>query len=105
MDCRGRIKMNYEQLLVQQIGKRDKRITELEEYLQKIQADRINDIAKERKRWGKEDLRALAVRDLRQQAKGLTDYAKEQDQGLNAVWMIIAASKLIKQADELEGGE
>ena len=43
-----------------------------------------------------------AIRDLRQQAKGLTDYAKEQEQGLNAVWMISAASKLIKQADELE---
>ena len=43
---------------------------------------------------------------LEQQAKGLTDYAKEQEQGLNAVWMIAAASKLINQAKALkEQGE
>jgi ribosome recycling factor len=31
----------------------------LESYIKKMQADRINDIAKERKRWAKEDLKAL----------------------------------------------
>jgi hypothetical protein len=45
------------------------------------------------------------IRDLEQQAKGLTDYAKEQEQGLNAVWMIAAASKLIEQAKELQEKE
>ena len=44
----------------------------------------------------------LVIRDLEQQAKGLTDYAKEQEQGLNAVWMIAAASKLRNQAKELQ---
>jgi hypothetical protein len=48
-------------------------IKKLEAYLQKVQADRINDIAKERKRWGREDLAALAIRDLEQQAKGAVD--------------------------------
>ena len=45
------------------------------------------------------DLRKFA---LKQQAKGLTDYAKEQEQGLNALWMIAAASKLIDQAKALK---
>jgi hypothetical protein len=45
------------------------------------------------------DLRGMK---LEQQAKGLTDYAKEQEQGLNAVWMIAAASKLNEQAKALQ---
>jgi hypothetical protein len=47
-----------------------------------------------------------AVRDLEQQAKGLTDYAKTQEQGMVAVWIISAASKLLEQAEALkEQGE
>jgi hypothetical protein len=42
-----------------------------------------------------------AKRDLEMQAKGLTDYAKTQEQGITAVWMISAASKLRKQAGDL----
>jgi hypothetical protein len=53
-----------------------KRITDLEAYLQKVQADRINDIAIERKRWAKADLVALEILRLEQQAKGLIDYAE-----------------------------
>jgi hypothetical protein len=53
-----------------------KRIVELEAYLQKVQADRINDIAIERKRWSKADLVALEILRLEQQAKGLIDYAE-----------------------------
>ena len=45
-----------------------------------------------------ESCEAKAIRDLEQQAKGLTDYAKTQEQGIAAVWMISAASKLLKQA-------
>tara|TARA_R110001632_G_scaffold37039_2_gene93701 strand:+ start:1950 stop:2375 length:426 start_codon:yes stop_codon:yes gene_type:complete len=48
-----------------------KRIVELEAYIQKVQADRIDDIAIERKRWGREDLKALAIRDIEQQASGI----------------------------------
>jgi len=60
--------MTYEQMLINAIGERNKHIAE--------QADRISDIAKERKRWGKEDLVSLAIRDLEQQAKGLSEYAE-----------------------------
>ena len=81
------------------LEEKDKHIAELEKYLQKVQADRINDIAKERKRWAREDLKALAIRDLRQQAKGLTDYAKSQISGL---WPKAAAERLINQANALE---
>jgi hypothetical protein len=48
-----------------------KRITDLEAYLQKVQADRVNDIAIERKRWAKADLVALEILRLEQQAKGI----------------------------------
>jgi hypothetical protein len=46
-----------------------------------------------------------AVRDLEQQAKGLTDYAKTQEQGMVAVWIISAASKLLEQAEALKEQE
>jgi hypothetical protein len=53
-----------------------KRIVELEAYLKKVQADRVNDISIERKRWAKADLVALEILRLEQQAKGLIDYAE-----------------------------
>jgi hypothetical protein len=52
------------------------RIIELEAKLQTAQSDKLDAIAKERKRWGREDLAALEIRDLEQQAKGVED-AKE----------------------------
>jgi hypothetical protein len=54
-----------------------KRIVELEAYLQKVQADRINDIAIERKRWAKADLVALEILRLEQQIKGVNDFANK----------------------------
>ena len=39
---------------------------------------------------------------LEQQAKGLTDYAKNQESGIDAVWIISAASKLLSQAKALK---
>lgn len=45
----------------------------------------------------------LEAHNLEQQAKGLTDYAKTQEQGLAAVWIISAASKLLKKASKLKG--
>jgi hypothetical protein len=54
-----------------------KRIIELEAYLQKVQADRINDIAIERKRWAKADLVALEILRLEQQIKGVNDFANK----------------------------
>ena len=45
------------------------------------------------------------IRDLEQQAKGLTDYAKTQEQGMAAVWMISAASKLLEQVKALKEQE
>tara|TARA_R110000822_G_scaffold303388_1_gene428028 strand:- start:50 stop:409 length:360 start_codon:yes stop_codon:yes gene_type:complete len=54
-----------------------KRITDLEAYLQKVQADRVNDIAIERKRWAKADLVALEILRLEQQIKGVNDFANK----------------------------
>ena len=47
----------------------------------------------------------LEAHNLEQQAKGLTDYAKVQEQGIAAVWMISAASTLLKQAKALKEGK
>jgi hypothetical protein len=44
--------------------------------LQYAQGDKISAIAKERKRWAREDLAALEIRDLEQQAKGVNDFKK-----------------------------
>ena len=44
----------------------------------------------------------IEAHNLEQQAKGLTDYAKTQEQGIAAVWMISAASKLLNQAKALK---
>ena len=46
-------------------------IKKLEAKLQTAQADKIAAIAKERKRWAMEDLAALEIRDLEQQARGI----------------------------------
>jgi hypothetical protein len=56
-----------------------KRIIELETYLQKVQADRINDIAIERKRWAKADLVALEILRLEQQIKGADRVYEEME--------------------------
>lgn len=42
---------------------------------------------------------------LEQQAKGLEDYAKEQESGLNAVWMLAKSTRLREQANKLKGQE
>jgi hypothetical protein len=69
-------------LVIEMVG----RIVELEAYLQKVQADRINDIAIERKRWAKADLVALEILRLEQQAKGLSEgfHATKEPIGRNA---------------------
>ena len=84
-----------------------KRITELEKELATstpppnlVWFERSDVLGLDPQQTGVIDLRKFA---LKQQAKGLTDYAKEQEQGLNAVWMIAAASKLINQAKALKG--
>ena len=83
-----------------------KRITELEKELATskpppnlIWFDRSEVLGLDPEQTGVIDLRGMK---LEQQAKGLTDYAKEQEQGLNAVWMIAAASKLNEQAKALQ---
>jgi hypothetical protein len=64
-----------------------KRIVELEAYLQKVQADRINDIAIERKRWAKEDLVALEILRLEQQAKGIENFlSKANIMWADSIW-------------------
>ena len=67
-----------------QLDAANNKIAELEKYIQKMQADRINDIAKERKRWAREDLAALAIRDLEQQAKGVEDAFNESSRILKS---------------------
>ena len=56
------------------IEHRDNRIAELEAYIQKIQAETVAAIAKARKEWAREDLKALAIRDLEQRARGVEGY-------------------------------
>jgi hypothetical protein len=52
-------RMLYGEEVTKVIHNLEKRIVELEAYLQKVQADRINDIAIERKRWARADLNAI----------------------------------------------
>jgi hypothetical protein len=55
--------------------------------LQNTQSDKIAAISKERKRWGREDLEALAIRDLEQQAKGIELFVKSEAENLQkAPW-------------------
>jgi hypothetical protein len=69
-----------------------KRIVELEAYLQKVQADRINDIAIERKRWAKADLVALGILRLEQQVQGVRDFFTNHrpriSMGKSAIWEV-----------------
>jgi hypothetical protein len=51
------------------------RIVKLEAKIQTAQADKLAAIAIERKRWAREDLVALEILRLEQQAKALNDYA------------------------------
>jgi hypothetical protein len=66
----------------------NQRIVELEAYLQKVQADRINDIAIERKRWAKADLVALEILRLEQQAKGIIG-ALDDDEITHDGWISV----------------
>tara|TARA_R110000868_G_scaffold214166_1_gene464292 strand:+ start:1006 stop:1305 length:300 start_codon:yes stop_codon:yes gene_type:complete len=50
----------------------NKKIALLEAKLQSAQADKLDAIAKERKRWGREDLEALEIRDLEQRLNTAT---------------------------------
>ena len=97
-----------------EIEQKDKHITELEkerddyrtgnieakEFIQSHIRDPLTGHVYPRKAYC--PMTELAIRDLEQQAKGLTDYANSQEQGIAAVWMISAASKLIEKADRLE---
>jgi hypothetical protein len=68
----------------------------------------INKIAKLEKRLSNAETmgdKEQSIRDLEQQAKGLTDYAKNQESGIDAVWIISAASKLLSQAKALKEQE
>jgi hypothetical protein len=78
-----------------------KRIVELEAYLQKVQADRINDIAIERKRWAKADLVALEIRDLEQQAKGCDNGSKACSISFGVDAVVIGETELNNYANEL----
>jgi uncharacterized FlaG/YvyC family protein len=55
----------------EQLDSQSAMITKLASRLQYAQGDKISAIAKERKRWAREDLAALEIRDLEQQAKGI----------------------------------
>jgi hypothetical protein len=94
-------RMLYGEEVTKVIHNLEKRIVELEAYLQKVQADRINDIAIERKRWAKADLVALEILRLEQQANALSDYAYSNKpltkRGLN-----IESISLIKKANALK---
>jgi len=66
-----------------------------ESKMQTVQADKLRSIAKERKRWAREDLTALAIRDLEQQAKGVQNYVKRRAEEVqNYPWFIDAAPTL-----------
>jgi hypothetical protein len=84
-----------------------KRIVELEAYLQKVQADRINDIAIERKRWAKADLVALEILRLEQQAKGVENAANDYTHSVEATTVYVAdldcrVAELLSQAEALK---
>jgi hypothetical protein len=64
-------------------------IKKLEAKLQNTQADKLDAISKERKRWGREDLAALAIRDLEQRANGIMDARKanvRKKRTLGSMW-------------------
>jgi hypothetical protein len=75
-----------------EIVNQDNKIEVLEAYLKKVQADRINDIAIERKRWAKADLVALEILKLEQQAKGVRDFFTNHrpkiSMGKSAIWEV-----------------
>jgi hypothetical protein len=90
-----------------------KRIVELETYLKKVQAERINDIAIERKRWSKADLNAIKIQDLEQRANGIMDVRKanvRKKRTLGSMWdgghiihnMQLAEEELRNQAKALK---
>jgi hypothetical protein len=58
----------------EQLDSQSAMITKLASKLQEAQGDKISAIAKERKRWAREDLAALEIRDIEQQAKGISDF-------------------------------
>ena len=80
----------------------NKKIALLEAKLQSAQADKLAAIAKERKRWGREDLEALSIRDLEQRAKGVEDLAIKSYSGMTAAWMISNADRLKAEAEALK---
>ena len=93
-DITGSVDVYYADDVIFLLDEKDKRIVALEKELLNSRAlggDVIYITKSE-----------LAIRDLEQQAKGLTDYANSQEQGMTAVWMLSAASKLIERAKELE---
>jgi hypothetical protein len=80
-------RMLYGEEVTKVIHNLEKRIVELETYLKKVQADRINDIAIERKRWAKADLVALEILRLEQQAKGMENFlSKANIMWADSIW-------------------
>ena len=91
-DISGSIDVYYADDVIFLLDAQDKRIAELEKYIQKIQADQIAAIAKERKQWGREDLKSLAIRELEHQVKGIEDFFKSHkpriSMGKSAIWEV-----------------
>jgi hypothetical protein len=85
---------------IQMMKQKDERITELEK-----ERDQILKSALDSESNYCELKDSLPAHNLKQQAKGLTDYAKTQEQGIDTVWMISAASKLLKQSEALKEGK
>ena len=73
--------------------------------LKNAQAKQIIAIAKERKRWAREDLKALAIRDLEQQAKGIEGILNgneiTHDEWISAEYLRDCIVDLKTQAKEL----
>jgi hypothetical protein len=57
-----------------------KRILELEKKLQNANEDKLSTISAERKRWAREDLLAIKIGNLEQQAKGIEDAVNKLEQ-------------------------
>jgi hypothetical protein len=87
-------RMLYGEEVTKVIHNLEKRIVELETYLKKVQADRINDISIERKRWAKVDLVALEILRLEQQIKGAERVYEEMEIYSSATDMRGAAQRV-----------
>jgi tetrahydromethanopterin S-methyltransferase subunit B len=83
------------------------RIVKLEAKIQTAQADKLAAIAIERKRWAREDLVALEILRLEQQAKGIEDAANDYTHTMDATQVYVSdldcrVVELRNQADALK---